>query len=681
MNFRNILYIFIFAFITLSAQARPAALYPGSSVSYTLQKKHSHVVDKALQLMATDLKSTASKKTIKADLLIVQLDMASNKDMKALGEMQAPVMDIIAKKDAFWIGVRGTKTVIIGSNGRGTAYGILQFADTGNPTNKVKGLTEIPSVEYRGISLEGSQKPDYHQLFEDMLRHRINFLCEGWDSGDVPDHFVHSLRQQADSFGILLATPHGSHGLRLQGLKKSMTVSIGWADDNYGYIAPVDDGSDNGAVYHLAYAGKPHSYLWLCTTQPGLIANELQTAYRKGADRLWMAVVYNPDVATYQLDLMMDMAWDIKSVNSSNTQQHLREWLTKQFGSTVANMLVNPLSQYFRLTDIRKPEFMDFTYQKSTSRHNKNGDGGIANTDFNAEEFDNELDRYLNKYHKVSEQVKEARHYIADEDSDKFFTLIEYPVYASAQMAVKMLESQESRLIARPVSFHHDSEALESAARSIKAYRKIQELTSLYNNAMARMHRAETMDAAPQDLAVFGPPQLTDTLSEAELQQYGNYTHSDAALDNDNNIVSTAARYASASQGARAIDILGRSLKAVELNQGDSLTYQFTSGTVGGVLRLAFVPTHALDGGSLQCSVQIDNNTPRTIVITDGSQGERWADDVLRGQALVTLPVALDTGSHTLTVKALSDHVVLDEWMIDRDVDRHFYVFPVEPSR
>ena len=676
MNFRNILYTLCLIFTPLFSQARPAALYPGSSVSYTVQKKHSAVVGKALELMASDLK--ADTRNIKADLLISQLDMASNKDMKALGEMQVPVMDIIAKKDAFWIGKRGTKTVIVGSNGRGTAYGILQFAKAGDPQDKVKGLTEVPSVEYRGISLEGSRKTDYHQLFENMLRHRINFLCEGWDSGDVPDHFVHSLRQLADSFGILLATPHGSHGLRLQGLKKSMTVSIGWADDNYGYIAPVDDGSDNGAVYHLAYAGKPHSYLWLCTTQPGLIANELQTVYRKGADRLWMAVVYNPDVAAYQLDLMMDMAWDIKSVDPSNTRQHLRHWLTTQFGSTVANKLVEPLSQYFRLTDIRKPEFMDFTQQKAPSRHNKNGDGGIDNTEFNAEEFDNELDRYLNQYHKVSEQVRNAHRYIADEDSDKFFTLVEYPVLASAQMAVKMLESQESRLIARPVSFHHDSEALESAARSIKAYRKIQELTTLYNNAMARMRRQSMMDAAPQGLAVFGAPQLTDTLSEAELQQYGNYTHSDAALDNDNNIVGTATRYASASQGARTIDLLGRSLKAVELNQGDSLTYRFTSGTVGGVLRLAFVPTHALDGGSLQCSVRIDNNTPRTIVVTDGSQSDRWADAVLRGQALITLPVSLDAGSHTLTIKALSDHVVFDEWMIDRDADRHFYVIPVE---
>ena len=677
MKFRNIFYTLLLAFTSLYAQARPAVSLSGGSVSYTVQKKHHPVVDKALALMVSDLKSAA--KPVKGDLLVYQLDQASNKDMKTLGSLQVPVMDIIAKKDAFWIGVRGTKTVIVGSNGRGTAYGILQFAKAGDPENKVKGLTEIPSVEYRGLSLEGTKQPDYHRLFEEMLRRRANFLCEGWDSGDVPGHFAHSLRQVADSFGILLATPHGSHGLRLQGMKKSLPVNIGWADDNYGYIAPVDDGSDGGVVYHLAYAGRPHSYLWLCTTQPGLIANELQTAWRKGADRLWMAVVYNPDVAAYQLDLMMDMAWNIKSVDTSNTRQHLRDWLARQFGAKAAGALVELLCEYFRLTNIRKPEFMDFTRQKAPSKHNKNGDGGIANTAFNAEEFDNELDRYLNNYHKVSGQVRQARRYVAAKDTDRFFTLVEYPVYAAEQMAVEMLESQESRLIARPVSFHHDSEALESAARSLKAYRKIQELTTLYNNAMARMRRPGTMDAAPQNLAVFGAPLLTDTLSEAELRQYGNYTHSDAPLGNDNNIVGTAARYTSASKGTRSIDLLGRSLRAVELNRDDSVTYRFTSGTVGGVLRLAFVPTHALDGGSLQCAVSIDSQAPRTVIVSPDARGDQWADGVLRGQALVTLPVALSAGSHTLTIKALSDHVIFDEWMIDRDTDRRFYVFPNRP--
>lgn len=682
MKIPHSLYALLIIIAPLSLKARHATRHVDEGITFSIQKKCSPVVGKALELMAADMGKTITEgKADAAGLVVYQLDMASNKELKAMSQMTVPAMDIIAHKDAFWIGTRLGKTVVVGSNGRGTAYGIMRLAQNASADFGKKGETSIPSVEYRGISLEGHHATDYRQLFGQMLRQRANLLCEGWDRGEAQSHFAHGLRALADSFGIVLATPHGSHGLKLQDEKKNINVNIGWADDNYGYIAPASDDPDNncGAVYHLAYAGTPHSYLWLCTTQPGLLASEMGTAFDRGANRLWMCVLHNPHVAAYQLNLFLDMAWDVKSVDRANVGTHLNGWLTANFGQRAANALMKPLAKYYRLTNIRRPEMMDFTTQKTPSEHNKNGDGGIATTEFNAEEFGNELERYINRYKAVADKVTDIRRMVAPMDSDKYFTMIEYPVNASALMAVKTLEAQESRLIARPVSFHHDSEALESAARSIRAYRHLQGLTSLYDNAMARMGLNVEMDAAPQGLAVFGKPLLTDTLSEKEIREYGNYTHSDAPMPNLKAITSLAASYSAASKGANAINMLGRSMRAVSLNAGDSLTYRFTSGTIGGTLRLAFVPTHALDGGMSQAEVKIDGGAPRTVIITDGTRSERWTKGVLRGQALVNLPVALGPGSHTLIIKALNDHVTFDEWMIDDDSNRQFYVFPIEP--
>ncbi len=670
------------AFSPVSLKARQATRHASEDITFSIQKNHSPVVEKALELMAADMgKTTLQGKGNSASLQIYQLNTANNKELKALSQMTVPAMDIIAHKDAFWIGSRMGKTIVVGSNGRGTAYGIMRFAQKGAASFDKKGETHIPSVEYRGISIEGHRQTDYRRLFGQMLRQRANLLCEGWDRGEAPGHFVHGLHALADSFGIVLATPHGAHGLRLQGEKKTTSINIGWADDNYGYMAPACDEPDDecGAVYHLAYAGTPHSYLWLCTTQPGLLASEMGTAFDRGANRLWMCVVYNPYVAAYHLKLFLDMAWNINAVDQTNVGSHLNGWLADNFGKRAANALMKPLAQYFRLTDIRRPEMMDFTLQKTPSKHNLNGDGGIATTDFNAEEFGNELDRYLNRYNEAAGKVSAIRRMVAAKDSDRYFTMIEYPVRASALMAAKTLEAQESRLIARPVSFHHDSEALESAARSIRAYRELQGLTSLYNNAMARMGLNIEMKAAPQGLAVFGKPLLTDTLSNKEIHEYGNYTHSDAPMPSLKAIASLAASYSSASNGATPISMLGRSMRAVSLNAGDTLAYRFTSGTIGGTLRLAFVPTHAPDGGMSQAEVRIDGGAPRTVIITDGTRSARWTKGVLRGQALINLPVALEPGTHTLTIKALSDHVTFDEWMIDDDSDRQFYVFPIEP--
>lgn len=676
--------------------AKAFSWYRGGTVTYTIQKKHSPVVSKAAQLFSKDMFAVTGKNvkgTASGDVLLYQLDMASNKDMKALGSMKVPILDFIARHDAFWMGVRNGKIVIVGSNGRGTAYGLMHLSrlcgitpwmSWGNIMPEQKKRLEIddqyetiqsPSVEYRAISLEDTDRADYHKLFELMLRLHANGFCEGWDKGEVPDHFVHNLREIADSFGIALALPHGSRSLRLQEHKRNTTVDIDWTDDNYGYVEPTagkhGDDDDSGAIYHLSYGGQPHPYLWFCTTQPGLIANEIATAYSKGARRLWMVALNNPGTAAYQLSLLMDMAWNIDSAKPASVSQHLGKWLTEQFGRDVAKALARPIADYFQLSDIRRPEMMDF---KQGSNSSSNGIG------FNAEEFGNELERYLNNYADVCRRIERASSLVSDGRKDMFFTTIWYPVRSSALQAVKMLEAQEARLIGRPASFHHDDEALESAARSIKAYEEIQQLTARYNDIVSKHKWARRINTSSLSNTAFAKPVLPDTLSRAEVEKYSHYEPLEAKLTDDNTIVRHAYEYTEASKGARRIEMLGRSMKAVELGSGDSLSYNFRSPVVGGVLRLAFVPTHELNGGSLQCSVSIDGKTPTTVIITDGSRSNRWADGVLRGQSLIMLPVSLTDGMHRLTIKALSDHVIFDQWMIDRDQDRQFYVFPRRQS-
>ena len=43
-----------------------------------------------------------------------------------------------------------------------------------------------------------------------------------------------------------------------------------------------------GVYYHVSYYGRPRDYLWLCSTPPALMAEEMTKAYDYGADRVWM---------------------------------------------------------------------------------------------------------------------------------------------------------------------------------------------------------------------------------------------------------------------------------------------------------------------------------------------------------------------------------------------------------
>lgn len=638
----------------------------GGRISFTLQKKHSPVVDKVVELFTADMKSNYQKgegKSGSANVMLYQLDMASNKEMKALGSLRVPVLDFITKRDAFWIGVRKGKVVIVGSNGRGTAYGLMQLCSMKDGIDEKYETTQVPSVEFRGVSIENAKlsSGDCRKLFRIMLHKRANVLCAEWDEGETKLHVTKNLRIVADSFGIDLATPQYGNAIRLHGHKRdAVTIDVPWHDDGYGYIMKTGDAGDNaGAVYHLNFAGEPHDYLWLAASQPGLISNEMLTAYSNGAKRLWLVVVRDPDIAAYPLDLFLDLAWDVDTLMAGGVQGHLSSWIAKKFGGDVATRLVSVLRDYYRLAGICRPEFMD-------------------KAEFNAEEFGNELERYLNDYRDICNKVKGIGELVGKPHKDQYFMNVEYPVCGSALMADKTLEAQESRLIGRKPSFHHDDEALESAARSMKAHWALMSLTDRYDSIAEKQYWNKPVDDGLQGTPVFRTPKLTDTVSVSEVEKYYNAEPVYAPLSNDGCIVRNAYGYTTASDDARQIDMLGHSMKAVELKKEGVLTYRFRSDGVGGVLRLAFIPAFSPDGSSSQCSVSIDGGSPTTIIVNDGSASSmRWRKGVLRGQSLVTLPVSLPPGMHTLTIKALNDHVVFDQWMIDRDTDRQFYVFPI----
>lgn len=92
------------------------------------------------------------------------------------------------------------------------------------------------------------------------------------------------------------------------------------------------------------------------------------------------------------------------------------------------------------------------------------------------------------------------------------------------------------------------------------------------------------------------------------------------------------------------------------------------------------IPTQPKDKGDLRYSVQIDDQAPVVISLKEKYRSDFWKISVLRGQALKTTPVQVAKGRHTLRIKALDDHIICDQWMIDFKKDRKFYVIPAPSS-
>ena len=127
-----------------------------------------------------------------------------------------------------------------------------------------------------------------------------------------------------------------------------------------------------------------------------------------------------------------------------------------------------------------------------------------------------------------------------------------------------------------------------------------------------------------------------------------------------------ACDYAEVSGDARAIQMLGHSMKAMALQKNGVLTSPFTVERESDyVITVALIPTHPLDGGDLRFSVAVDDSQPAVFSLKVPFRSEQWKLNVLSGQARRSLTLRIPAGPHQLTVCALDDHIVVDQIFIE----------------
>ncbi len=744
------------------------------AITYSVSKSVSPVVTIALDMFTGDMKQVTGvlpQKTHTGNtaIKIVQLDK-NRSALKELLKQDVPVDSLMSKKDAFFIKVTESSNkkqlLVVGSDGRGTAYGILELSRLagvspwvwwGDVTPiKKNQLTlpadyttfQSPSVEYRGIFLndeDWSLQPwswknfepsdtkgrigarTYKEIFKLLMRLRANAIWPGMHGITTPFYFVPGAKEAADSCGIVIGTSHceplmrnnvGEWKVSERGEYNYITnresVQSYWTErlkeagryENFytiGMRGIHDSGMEGvktlqektdalqgaGVYYHLSYWGRPHDYMWLCTTQPGLVYSEMKQAYDCNARRLWIVNVHDLKPAAYDLELFLDMAWDINSVSPSTLVQHQKNWLCREFGTEAGEKLLPAMLEFYRLCGIRKPEFMGWNQVELDKKKYIKGWSPIKNTDFSLTEFGGELDRYLESYESIKRILSEVEPIIPQERKDAFFAQIKYPVFGAAAMSTKMLEAQRARCIF-PGScdtnlWTRESQLMNACAKSIKAYQEIRDLTDYYNHKLAGGKWKYSMCYNPRDLYVFYPPTLPIWLTDQEIEQY-TFPESTKSLplkevSKDKCIVANACNYTKATDGVIVIQSLGHSMNAVSLPKGKTITFDFESAWEGeAILRTAVIPTQPNDKGDIRFSVSIDGETPQICSFKEGFRTESWKQNVLRGQAVRNTKHRLTKGMHTLSITALDNHVLIDQWMIDFKPERQFYVFPIEPT-
>ena len=799
--------LMMFAMSSMMAQtADELVWYDGeNAVAYSVQTDVDPVVKVALEMFSEDMSAVTGRKAIaakKGKLRIVELDKASKKIIKELSRKNVPLEEIMSSCDGFHISVDDGNVIIVGKNGRGTAYGILEMSRIAGVSpwiwwgdlvperksrlaiNRNIAVSQGASVEYRGIFIndedwsirrwsEKGQKgligrDIYKKVFQLLMRLRANAIWPAMHEGTVSFFNTPGAKEVADSCGIAVGSSHcepllrsntgewdvkergafnyftnrdnvqrywterldevknsaggnlftiGMRGIHdgsmegaktmeqkfdglqrvindqqeliakhigepasqtqifipykevLQiyekGLKVPEYVTLMWCDDNYGYLTRLSDDEEQkriggaGIYYHLSYWGRPHDYLWLTTTQPGLIYNEMRTAYDHNARKLWIVNVHDPKVAGYGLELFLDMAWNINCVSESSIEEHYGRWLCRQFGEEAGKQLFPAMKEFYKLCGQRRPEFMGWTQVELDKKKYNRGLSPIRDTEFSLAE----LDAYLQRYAATAAEVKRLEGIIPARLKDAYFAAIEYPVLAANAHARKLLLAQKAR----------QTQDVDAARLSAEAYEEIKTLTERYNNELAGGKWKNLMSMNPRNLPVFGMPDTAYMNDTSDVSVTPNLS----VTPNEHEYISrNANEYSSASEGCKAIQMLGHSMNAVSIPKGGTLDFYFNTSTSGdAIMKIALIPTQPNDNGDIRFSASIDGGEERVFSLKEPFRSERWKLNVLRGQAVREINLdGLAAGKHSLRIKALDNHIIMDQWNVDFNKNRKIYL-------
>ena len=446
------------------------------------------------------------------------------------------------------------------------------------------------------------------------------------------------------------------------GLQVPEDITLVWVDDNYGYMKRVSNPKEqkrsgrSGVYYHLSYLGAPHDYLWLNTTPPVLMYEELMKAYNTGADRYWLLNVGDIKPMELGIKTFFDLAWNVNAYNIQDINNHQSKFLGQLFGDAYTSRFQNILDTYYQLAWSRKPEFMGWEREWDTKEYT-----GLRDTEFSFQNY-GEAQRRLDKYEKLANNVKSLMNELPSNQRDAFFEILGHPVMASYQMNRKFLMAQLNH---EQFKQGNIEEANWAARQSQEAFDSIATLNKQYNSVaggkwddmmnmapawcslshkMPEVNITKDCDEAPIDLSV-----KKETLDKCYVVDLSKYTNK---VENKGNKISL-------------VEGLGYDWKVIQLGtptckggdandlNGDRIEYTLPLIDSDDIeITLYTVPFFPIyKGKATKIGVSIDGSKSKVFNNEFKEYGKSWKDQVLRNGAVARLKFKIDKTqpSHTIS--------------------------------
>lgn len=431
------------------------------------------------------------------------------------------------------------------------------------------------------------------------------------------------------------------------GLEVPDDVTLVWTDDNYGYMKRVSNSKEqtgsggSGIYYHLSYLGGPHDYLWLSTTAPALMYEELKKAYDAGADRYWLLNVGDIKPMEIEMQQFMVMAWNLDAFSYDNVNEYQAKWLASVFGKKYEKRFQYILENYYRLAWDRKPEFMGYEREWDRSDYNN-----LHDTDFSFET--GTAQQRLQAYKTISDECHALMSELPQALRPSFFEMLGYSVKSAYQMNRKFLMAQRN----------HETGNMEYVKEAVNANDSIATLMSEYNGLLDGKWNQMISKIPPGWCAKYQlMPELgdkpTDKYRLPDAQRYPEF---------ENKIDLRNVKSASPS---RVFDGMGTDWCVLQLGnsgdevqdplgkKGDKVDIDFEAEGESVTFCISMVPVWPTNSArSNRFGVSVDGGFPTICENNFVEYGESWKLQVLenRKDFVVTLPLDSLRKRHTLSL-------------------------------
>jgi hypothetical protein len=265
-------------------------------------------------------------------------------------------------------------------------------------------------------------------------------------------------------------------------------ITLVWPDDNFGYVRQFSNEAEQkrsggaGVYYHISYWGRPYDYLWLHSTHPALVREEMKKAWDTGARTFWIFNAGDIKPAEIGIECALRLAW-----NPQSGEDGMAAILSKD--------VLPLLKETYRLHFQRKPEHMGFDANHPF----------LSKPAFSVSANGDEAQKRLGAFRSLVSSLESIEKKLKPEQRDAFFEMIGYPVRAAALM------NEKGIFLARYFAYAGQGRACAPGMldRARSAEKAIHELTAAYNDKTADGKWKHMMSDHPRDLPVFSMPETT----------------------------------------------------------------------------------------------------------------------------------------------------------------------------